>query len=87
MPHAEKVPALDGNGTSFLDSEQQEQLWILTKKTNSASRASLLVLHSKSVPRHVSLSADEGPLDNRGVIRKFFVIISPRRLRVRSMNK
>ena len=55
-PGAARVPVFAGRGASFSVFEQQAHLWMRAAKTQPASRASLLVSHTRSAPRRVRLA-------------------------------
>ena len=75
MPDAEKGPAFGGIGTSFLDFERRDQLWMRATGLGPASRAPLLVLHMNSVPRQGRPSPGGSHLDDWGVVTRFFGIL------------
>ena len=74
-PNAETVPASDGEGSSFLDFEQQVHLWMRATKTDPANRAPFLAMHMHSAPRQVCPSAGGGRLDKQDGAARFLEVL------------
>ena len=78
---AEKVPAFDAKGSSFQYYEKRVRLWMRSKETGPAGRASTSVLQMNSVPRRVCFSARGDHLDDQTgvarileVLRRYFAV-------------
>ena len=75
LPGLGKVPVCVAKGTSFLDIEQQAQLWMRATKMDPAIRAPFLVLHEHSAPRQVCLSEGGNYLGNRDGVARILEIL------------
>ena len=64
-PGAEKSPAFDGRGSTFLDYAHQLHLWIGTSNAELAARASLLMLQVQPASRQVC-PAEGSAISDRG---------------------